>query len=163
MPAASSFFGSKEALSMCYVFKTVIIQFLTHLAINHAGIPFCFCGLKLLVLSSSNFWSSPTSLHFGWHAHPGNRSAGKSNHTTTIPETCADCLKIVIGLTESMGETGRCAAHKSTNKPRPCGHTNKQMCCSQKAPASQARVATKNKKLLMNKPDTKTGQENSNA
>ena len=104
----------------------------------------CFCGLKRLVLSSSNFWASATALHLGWHAHPGNGSAGQSNHTTTSPETCADCLKIVVGLAESTGEagscaahkapasqvpvatqTGRCAAYESTSKPSPCGHTHR--------------------------------------
>ena len=64
----------------------------------------------------------PTSLHLGWHAHRGNGSAGKSNHTTTSLETCADCLQIVLGLTESMGGADRCAAHKSTSKSSPCGH-----------------------------------------
>ena len=79
-------------------------------------------GLKVLALSSSNFWASAKSLHLGWHAHRGNGSAGKSNHTTTSLETCADCLQIVLGLTESMGGAGRCAAHQ--------------------APASQVLVAT---------------------
>ena len=116
---------------MCYFFKTLLIYFLTRPAILRAAIPFCYRGLKILVLSSSNFWASATSLHLGWHAQPGNGSAGQSNHTTTSPETCADCLKIVLGLTESMGEAGRCAAHKSTSKPSPCGHKNQQMCCSQ--------------------------------
>ena len=53
-------------------------------------------------LSSSNFWASATSLHLGWHAHRGNGSAGKSNHTTTSPETCADCLQIVLGASDGV-------------------------------------------------------------
>ena len=116
-------------------------------------------GLNILVLSSSNFWARDTSLHSRWQAHPGNGRASKSNHTTTGPETFADCIKIVLGLAESMGEAGRCAAHKapasqvpvatqtgrcaahnSTSKPSPCGHTNKT-------------------NLQENKHNTKTGQK----
>ena len=74
---------------------------------------FCYWGLNVLLLSSSNFWACATSLHLGWHAHPGNGSAGKSNHITTSPETSADCLKIVLGLTEGMGEAIRYAAHNA--------------------------------------------------
>ena len=53
------------------------------------------------MLCSGNFSASATSLHLGWHAQPGNGSAGLSNHTTTGPETSADCLKIVLGLTKT--------------------------------------------------------------
>ena len=63
----------------------------------------CSCGLKILVLCSGNFSASATSLHLGWHAQPGNGSAGLSNHTTTGPETSAHCLKIVLGLTKTYG------------------------------------------------------------
>ena len=97
---------------------------------------------QIRVLSSSNFWAPATALHLGRHAHPGNGSAGKSNHTTTSPETCADCLQIVLGLTESMGEAGRCAAHKAPASQVPVAtHTGR--CAAHKAPASQAPVATK--------------------
>ena len=113
-------------------------------------------------LSSSNFWASATSLHLGWHAHRGNGSAGKSSHTTTSPETCADCLQIVLGLTESMGEAGRCAAHKAPAS-QVLVATNTGCCAAHKAPASQVPVATKKRtKLLKETQDTETGQENNN-
>ena len=91
---------------------------------------FGYWELKVLVLSSSNFWTCATSLHLGWHAHPGNGSAGNSNHTTTRPETCADSLKIVLGLTERMGEASRCAAHKAPASQVPVPTQSQQMCCS---------------------------------
>ena len=91
---------------------------------------FCDWGLNVLVHSSGNFCASATSLHLGWHAHPGNGSAGNSNHTTTRPETCADRLKIVLGLTESMGEASRCAAHKAPASQVPVPTQSQQMCCS---------------------------------
>ena len=102
---------------------------------------FRYWGLPILVLNSSIFWASATSLHFGWHAHPGNGSAGKFNHTTTSTETCADCLKFVLGLTESMGEAVRCAAHKAPASQAPVA-TQTGKCAAHKAPASQAPVAT---------------------
>ena len=146
---------------MCYFFKTLLIYFLTRPAILRAAIPFCYRGLKILVLSSSNFWASATSLHLGWHAQPGNGSAGQSNHTTTSPETCADCLKIVLGLAESMGEAGRCAAHKAPTS-QVLVATKTSRCAAHKAPASQALVATHTQgKAAAEKQDTKTGQENS--
>ena len=99
---------------------------------------------NILVLSSNNFWASATTLHLGWHAHTGNGSAGKSNHTTAIPDPCGDCLKIVLGLTESMGEAGKCAAHKApTSQVRVATQTSR--CAAHTAPTSQAPVATKNK------------------
>ena len=131
-----------EALGMRYFFKKLMRYFLTHPAILHAAIPFCYWGLKILALSSRNFWAFATSLHLGWHAHPGKGSSGNSNHTTTIPETYADCLKIVHGLTESMGEAGRCAAHKAPASQVPAA-TKTSRCAAHKAPASQAPVATK--------------------
>ena len=97
--------------------------------------------LRILVLSSSNFWASATALHVGWHAHPGNGSAGHSNHTTTGPETCAGCLKIVLGLAESMGEAGRCAAHEAPASQIPVAKQTGR-CAAHKAPASQVRVTT---------------------
>ena len=97
--------------------------------------------LKILLLSSSNFWASATALRVGWHAHPGNGSAGHSNHTTTGLETCADCLKIVLGLAESMGEAGGCAAHEApASQILVAKQTGR--CAAHKAPASQVRVTT---------------------
>ena len=121
----------------------------------------CFCGLKRLVLSSSNFWASATALHLGWHAHPGNGSAGKSNHTTTSPETCADCLKIVLGLAESMGEAGRCAAHKAPASQVPVA-TQTGRCAAHKAPASQAPLATDTRKAVLQENRTLKRGKNSN-
>ena len=92
---------------------------------------FCQWGLKVLVLSSSNFWACATASRLGWHAHPGNGSADKSNHITTSPETRADCLNIVLGLTESMGQGSRCAAHKAPAIKAHVATQNRQMCCSQ--------------------------------
>ena len=121
-----------------------------------------YCGLKILVLCSGNFSASATSLHLGWHGQPGNGSAGLSNHTTTGPETSAHCLKIVLGLAKGMGEAGRCAAHKSTSKPSPCGHAHRQMCCSQST-SKQSPCGHKHRtKLLKEKQETETGQEHSN-
>ena len=102
---------------------------------------FCYLGLRILVLNSSNFWASATTLNLGWHDHPGTGSAGQSNHTTTSPETCADCLKIVLGLTESMGEAGSCAAHKAPTSQVPVA-TQTGRCAAHKAPANQGPVAT---------------------
>ena len=53
-------------------------------------------------LASSIFGASATSLHLGRHAHRRNGSAGKSNHTTTSPEPCADCLQIVLGASDGI-------------------------------------------------------------
>ena len=101
---------------------------------------FCYWGLNVLVLSSSNFWACATSLHLGWHAHPGNGSAGKSNHITTSPETSADCLKIVLGLTEGMGEAIRYAAHNAPASQVPVA-THASRCVAHKTAASQVPVA----------------------
>ena len=116
---------------MCYFFKTRSRYFHHTSGQSPCCNSLCRCGLNILLLSSRNIWASAIALHLGRHAHPGNGSAGQSNHTTTSLETCAACLKIVLGLTESMGEAGICAAYKSTSKPSPCGHKHQQMCCSQ--------------------------------
>ena len=113
---------------------------------------FGYWELKVLVLSSSNFWTCATSLHLGWHAHPGNGSAGKSNHITTSPETCADCLKLVLGLPESMGEASRCAAHKAPASQVPVA-TKTGRCAAHKAPARQVPVATKTRQTAGGKTE----------
>ena len=139
---------------MCYFFKThILLASILHFLLLQ--------GLNILVLSSSNFWASATALHLGWHARPGNGSAGKSNHTATGPETCADCLKIVLGLTESMGDAGRCAAHKAPASQVPVA-TQKGRCAAHKAPASQVPVAPKTGQTCWRNDRTLKLSKNSN-
>ena len=103
---------------------------------------FCYWGLTVLVFTSSTVWASATSLRLGWHPHPGNGTAGKSHHITTSSETCANCLKLMLGLAESMGEASRCAAHMAPAS-QVLVATNTGRCASHKAPARQVLVATK--------------------
>ena len=131
---------SLEAFGMCFFLKKLSSEPL-HILPSSMLHFLSLLGLRLHALVFQQFLGICTSLHLGWHAHRGNGSAGKSNHTTTSPETCADCLKIVLGLTECMGKAGRCAAHNAPTSEVPVAIQTSR-CAAHKAPANQAPVAT---------------------
>ena len=54
-------------------------------------------GTKILVLSSGNFWACATSLRLGWHAHPRNGSADKSNHNSQSLRPVQTALRLCFG------------------------------------------------------------------
>ena len=119
----------------------------------------CYCGLEILVLSSSNFWESATTLHLGWHAQPGHGSAGLSNQITTGPETCADCLKIVLGLTEKNGWGRPMCCSRNTRKAKSLWpRAQATVLLTKHQPANSLWPQTQHK-TAEEKQDTETGQK----